>query len=57
MREELVCERIFVGIKDNKLSLSLWMDSKLTLESAINKVKPSESVQAQQSFMRPKRHF
>lgn len=52
LREELVRDRIVVGIKDKKLSLSLQLDSKLTLESVINKVKQSESVQAQQPFIR-----
>jgi len=52
LRDELVRDRIVVGIKDSKLSLSLQMDASLTLESVIDKVKQSESIKTQQTFVR-----
>lgn len=52
LREELIRDRIVVGIKDNDLSLSLQMDPELTLETVVNKVKQSESVKSQQAVVR-----
>lgn len=40
-----------VGIKDNKLSEQLQLDSKLTSEKAITKTRQSETVKKQQMFL------
>ena len=44
LRDELIRDRIVVGIKDKKLSEQLQLDSKLTLEKAITKTRQSETV-------------
>ena len=38
LRDDLIRDRIVVGIKDKKLSEQLQLDSKLTLEKAITKL-------------------
>ena len=43
LREDLIRDRIVVGIKDKKLSEQLQLDSKLTLEKAITKTRQSET--------------
>ena len=40
-----------VGIKDNKLSEQLELDSKLILEKAITKTRQSETIKKQQTFL------
>ena len=44
LRDDLIRERIVVGIKDKKLSEQLQLDSKLTLEKAITKTRQSKTV-------------
>ena len=48
LRDNLIVDRIVVGIKDKKLSEQLQLDSKLTLEKAITKTRQSETVKPQQ---------
>ena len=50
--EQLIRDRIVVGIRDAKLSENLQLDAKLTLESAMTKVRQSEAVKRQQPAMR-----
>lgn len=45
-------DRIVVGVKDDKISESLQMDSSLTLSKAIAKVKLMEAVKSQQEVVR-----
>ena len=52
LREELIRDRIVVGLQDVKLSEKLQMDSSLTLQTAINKVRQNESVNKQQEILR-----
>ena len=52
LREELVRDRIVVGILDAKLSKNLQMIEKLSLEEAVNRVKNSELVMDQQKTVR-----
>ena len=51
LRDDLIRDRIVVGIKDKKLSEQLQLDSKLTLEKAITKTRQSETVKKQQTFL------
>ncbi len=53
-REELVRDRIVVGIKDEKLSTRLQMKPDLTLADATLATKQSESVKKQQSVLHEK---
>nr|XP_042908526.1 uncharacterized protein K02A2.6-like [Parasteatoda tepidariorum] len=51
LHDELLRDRIVVGIKDQTLSEKLQLDSELTLQTAIDKVRLSESVKKQQSLL------
>ena len=52
LHDELVRDRIVVGIKDGKLSEKLQLKADLTLESCITEVRQSESVKKQQTVVR-----
>ena len=52
LHDELVRDRIVVGIKDGKLSEELQLEATLTLDSCITKVRQSESVKKQQGVVR-----
>ena len=52
LHDELIRDRIVVGIRDDKLSEKLQLDAKLTLESAIAEVRQSELVKKQQAIVR-----
>ena len=52
LHNEMVRDRIVVGIKDSKLSEKLQMDNELTLEKAISLARNSESAKQQQSTIR-----
>ena len=52
LREELIRDRIVVGILDRVLSEKLQMDTTLTLEKAVSLVQQSESVKKQQVLLR-----
>ena len=49
--DEMVCDRIVVGIQDRKLSEKLQLDATLTLEKAITSVHQAEAVKKQQSVV------
>jgi hypothetical protein len=51
LKEELIRDRIVVGIVDKKLSEKMQMDDKLTLDSATSLVKQSEEVRKQQDTL------
>ena len=52
LREEMIRDRIVVGLRDGKLSEKLQMDAKLTLLKAVNLARQSESVKSQQTSVR-----
>ena len=47
MRDELLRDKIVVGIRDTKLSETLQMDDKLTLQKALAKVRSKEMIEKQ----------
>ncbi|XP_061926289.1 uncharacterized protein K02A2.6-like [Entelurus aequoreus] len=51
LKEELIRDRIVVGINDRRLSEQLQMDSELTLVKTIQRVRQSETVKKQQTLM------
>lgn len=51
LREELIRDRIVVGLQDVKLSEKLQMDSSLTLQTAINKARKNDSVKNRQEIL------
>lgn len=51
LKDELIRDRIVVGIKDRRLSERLQLDPKLTLEAATQQVKQSELVKSQQGIV------
>lgn len=51
LRDELIRDRIVVGIRDKKLSERLQLDSTLTLKSAITTVRQNEMVKKQQLLL------
>ena len=52
LHDEMVRDRIVVGIKDSKLSEKLQMDNELTLEKAKSLARNSESIKQQQTTVR-----
>ena len=52
LHNEMVWDRIVVGIKDSKLSEKLQMHNELTLEKTISLARNHESVKQQQSTIR-----
>ena len=51
LREELICDRILAGIRDQKLATKLMLDDKLTLDKCILQVRQEEEVRRQQEVM------
>ena len=52
LHDEMIRDRIVVGLADQKLSEKFQLDADLTLEKAIKRVRQSESVRSQQSIVR-----
>ena len=52
LHDEMIRDRIAVGIQDSRLSEKLQMKSDLTLERAVTLVRQSESVKTQQPTVR-----
>jgi len=48
LRDEMICDRLVVGIRDMALSQQLQLDAELTLEKAKTKVRQREAVGEQQ---------
>ena len=53
LREEMIRDRLVVGLQDATVSLKLQMDPELTLKKAIIVASQSETVKKQQSVVRP----
>ena len=52
LHDEMIRDRILVGLRDAKLSENLQLDSDLTLEKAVTKVRQAETVKQQQPLVR-----
>ena len=52
LQDELIRDRIVVGIRDSHLSEKLQMDPNLTLEKAMAQSRQAESVKKQQALIR-----
>ena len=52
LHEEMIRDRIMVGIRDNQLSQKMQLESALTLKKAIELARQSESVKKQQPTVR-----
>ena len=52
LRNEMIRDRIVVGIRDARLSERLQLDHKLTLDDAVTAVRQSEQVKQQQTVLR-----
>lgn len=52
LREEMIRDRLVVGLLDAGLSEKLQLDADLTLEKAITKIRNAEAVKSQQSIVR-----
>ena len=52
LRDELIRDRLVVGILDKQLSEKLQLDVDLTLEKAIIQAKPKETIRKQQTVLR-----
>ena len=54
LHDEMIRDRLVVGLRDAKLSEKLQLDADLTLEIALTKARQSEAVHQQQAFLRGK---
>ena len=52
LHDEMIRDRIVVGLRDASLSEKLQLDSELTLEKAVTKAQQAETVRQQQSVVR-----
>ncbi|XP_064475528.1 uncharacterized protein K02A2.6-like [Ornithodoros turicata] len=52
LKDELIRDRIVVGLRDRALSERLQLDASLTLEKAVSMARNSETVKGQQSLIR-----
>ena len=52
INDELIRDRLVVGLKDTKLAERLQLDPELTLEKAVNQTRQSEAVKKQQVLLR-----
>jgi len=52
LKEEMIRDRLVVGIRDSNLSERLQIDDALTLEKAKKLVRQREAVKEQQSFLK-----
>ena len=53
LKEEMIRDRLVVGVRDASLSLKLQMDPNLTLKTAVTAASQNEMVRKQQSIVRP----
>ena len=56
LRDEMLRDRIVVGIKDKSLSEKLQLDWELTLERAVTQVRNAELVKIQQKELQESHH-
>ena len=54
LKDEMIRDRIVVGLQDSKLSEKLQLDPELSLAKAINHARQSEAVKKQQALLRCK---
>ena len=52
LHDEMIRDRIVVGLRDAKLSEKLQLDPELTLDKAVTQARQSESIRQQQSLVR-----
>jgi len=52
LHDEMIRDRLVVGLRDAKLSEKLQLDSELTLDKAITQARQTEAVQQQQPLLR-----
>ena len=52
LHDEMIRDRIVVGLRDPSLSESLQLDPTLTLEKAVTKVHQAEAIKKQQALIR-----
>ncbi|XP_064468421.1 uncharacterized protein K02A2.6-like [Ornithodoros turicata] len=52
LKDELIRDRLVVGLRDKNLSEKLQLDANLTLEKAVNTARQSETVKGQQPVVR-----
>ena len=52
LRDELIRDRLIVGIRDSRLSERLQLDADLTLDKALAIIRQSETVHRRQVFLR-----
>ena len=52
LKDDLIRDRIVVGLRDAKVAEKLQMDAELTFEKAVNQARQSEAVKKQQSVVR-----
>ena len=52
LKEEMICDRIVVGIRDKALSERLQLDAKLILESAKTSIRQGEAVHEQKQLLK-----
>ena len=57
LKDEMIRDRLVVGLRDPNLSLKLQMDSRLTLKTAVIMASQNEMVRKQQSVVRPAGSF
>uniref|UniRef100_A0A147BIU1 RNA-directed DNA polymerase n=1 Tax=Ixodes ricinus TaxID=34613 RepID=A0A147BIU1_IXORI len=53
LHDEMIRDRIVVGVRDRKLSEKMQLDANLTLETATTMARQSETVKRQQTDLRP----
>ena len=53
LHDEMIRDRIVVGLRDKALSAKLQLESDLTLEKAVNQARQKELVRQQQEVLRP----
>ena len=51
INDELIRDRLVVGLRDTRLAERLQLDQELTLEKAVNQARPSEAVKKQQVLL------
>lgn len=52
LHDEMIRDRIVVGVRDRKLSEKLQLEKNLTLETAVTEVRQSETIKKQQTLIR-----
>ena len=56
LHDEMIWDRIVVGIRDSSLAEKLQLDSELMLTTAVNLLHQAEAVKQQQTLLRGQNH-